>query len=182
MKQLDIYNPRYDRGRALKAEPMRIQNYKLYRENDCRDIPWVRPVEFKQLDLPRPVVIVNGAFDLWHSAHMRLIFSARKGAGTLICALDSDEKIAKEKGPERPILNFVERYTALNYMPLDYIVQINDKRDMNTLMRCARPDYRVQGIEYRDKPSRYPQVKKIFIREGKLHTSKIIDRIVKRYN
>lgn len=159
----------------------RNENYFLWRERDFREPNWVRPEDFKLLDLPRPVVIVNGAFDLLHSTHMRLIFAARHKAATLIAALDADDKIRREKGPQRPILNFLERLTALNYMPLDFTVEIHNTRDMNDLVKIVQPDLMVKGEEYKERPSRYPHIPRMLVREGKIHTTELIHRIIKRY-
>ena len=160
----------------MKSEA-RFDNYFLYRERQWEDIPWIRPTDFSGMALKHPVVLINGAFDILHAPHMRLIFAARHKAGTLVCALDSDTKVASEKGPARPVLSFIERAASLNYMPLDYIVEINNTKDMNALMASLKPDLRVQSIEYRDKPSRY-RSKKMFVREGALHTSEIVRRIM----
>jgi len=111
---------------------------------------------------------------------MRLIFAARAKAATLVCALDTDEKVAREKGEARPILNFIERASTLNYMPLDIIIPVDNKRDMNTLMAALQPDLRVQGGDYIDIESRYPDVPKMLVRSGTIHTSEIVRRILER--
>lgn len=158
----------------------RHRNWFQHREARWEEVPWLRPNQLRGLDLPRPIVLINGSFDLLHRTHMRLIFAARAKAATLICALDTDEKVAKEKGENRPILNFTERATTLNYMPLDYIIPVADKRDMNTLMASLRPDLRVQGMDHADRASRY-STQKMLVREGSVHTTEIIDRILERY-
>jgi len=112
---------------------------------------------------------------------MRLIYAARHKAATLICALDGDAKIHSEKGPTRPIMSWIERAVALNYMPLDAIIQIETRQDMDQVMRGLAPDFRVQGCDYLDKQSRYPNVPKILVRLGKLRTSEIVERIRARY-
>lgn len=157
-----------------------MRNYFLYRERDTRDIPWVRPRDFAKLNLPRPIVLVNGAFDLLHSSHMRLIFAARHKGATLVCALDGDAKIAKEKGPERPVLSWVERAVALNYMPIDAIVEITKPKDMDILMATLKPDLRVRSEADRNYPSRY-DTKRMLVREGRIHTSYIVDRIINKH-
>lgn len=158
----------------------RFKNYYFHRERSQDDIEWLRPKDFSSLTLRSPVVLINGAFDILHAPHMRMIFAARHKAGTLICALDADEKIKREKGPERPILSFAERIACLNYMPIDYLVEIRNKGDMNTLMEVVQPDLRVQGADYRDKPSRY-KTQKMLVREGAMHTTELVDRIRERY-
>lgn len=158
----------------------RFKNYYFHRERQQDDIDWLRPKDFASLTLRSPVVLINGAFDILHAPHMRMIFAARHKAGTLICALDADEKIKREKGNERPILTFAERVACLNYMPIDYLVEIRNKGDMNVLMELVQPDLRVQGADYRDKPSRY-NTTKMLVREGAMHTTELVDRIKERY-
>lgn len=161
-------------------DPKRFTNFFQHREAKWEEIPWLRPADFATVELKRPVVLINGAFDLLHRTHMRLIFAAAHKAGTLICALDSDEKVVAEKGPERPILNFIERASTLNYMPINYIVEINSSKDMVELVKAVKPDLRVQGMDYKDHMSRFP-IRKMFVRGGSIRASEIINRIKGRY-
>lgn len=160
--------------------PTRFKNYYFHRERQQEDIEWVRPKDFQSLTLKSPVVLINGAYDILTAPRMRLIFAAAHKAGTLVCALDTDDKIKREKGDKRPILTFAERAACLNYMPINYIVPIDNKADMTWLIHYLKPDLRVQGADYSGKPSRY-NVKKMLVREGKLHTTDLIERILKRY-
>lgn len=156
----------------------RLLNYKriIERSKPEDELQWLRIPGIDKLSLPRPVVLVNGAFDLLHAGHMRIIFEARKRAATLVCALDGDEKIAQEKGIGRPILSFVERATALQYMPVDYLVEIDSAEDFKKLMKLLNPDLRVQGVDYANKPGRFPHIPKVFIRDTGIRTSEIIKR------
>lgn len=158
----------------------RFQNWYFHREREQDEVTWLRPRDLASLTLRSPVVLINGAFDILHAPHMRMIFAARKKAGTLICALDSDEKVAKTKGPQRPILSFIERATCLNYMPVDVIVEIRNETEMKQVVALVKPDLRVQGADYRDKPSRF-DTQKMLIREGAMHTTLLVDRIKERY-
>jgi cytidyltransferase-like protein len=158
--------------------PARIRNYSFaqQRQKEVFQLPWVRPEDFHGLELPRPVVVVNGVFDLLHSAHMRLIFAAREKAGTLICAMDSDRLVKQHKGEFRPILSWPERYAAMSYMPVDYIVEIDDDGDFRRLISTVKPDVRYQGIDHAGQFTRASGIRKVFVREGKIHTSEIIRR------
>jgi cytidyltransferase-like protein len=158
--------------------PSRISNYYIARERNEEELPWVRPANLSTLALPRPVVVVNGAFDLLHAGHMKVIFAARKRAGTVIVALDSDTRCAR-KGAGRPVLRFPERARALEFMPVDYIVEIDSDQDMGRLLKASRCDLRVQGFEYRDKLTKFPAIPKCFVRVGAMSTTKIIERITK---
>lgn len=158
----------------------RERAFYFHRERSNEEIEWVRPNHFKDVTLKSPVVLINGAFDILTAPRMRLIFAARHKAGTLVCALDTDAKIAAEKGSLRPILTFAERAACLNYMPLDWIVPIDNKKDMDALIQSLQPDLRVQGTEYKDIQSRY-KTQKMLVRDSNLHTSSLIERIIKRY-
>jgi D-beta-D-heptose 7-phosphate kinase/D-beta-D-heptose 1-phosphate adenosyltransferase len=147
-----------------------------HRDSSHEEIPWVRAADLAKRELKRPVVLIGGAFDLLHRSHMRLIFAAREKAegGTLICALDSDRKVRAEKGAARPVLDWVERATTLNYQPIDFIVEIDGKEDFEAVMAAARPDLRVLGMEYRGKAR---GVRTMLVRAGNIHTSELVRRI-----
>lgn len=135
----------------------------------------MRVRDFATLDLPRPIVLVNGAFDVLHSGHMKILFAARQRAKSVVVALDSDARVAR-KGVGHPVQSFIERATTLNYMPVDYVVEIEKDRDMKQLITVLQPDLRVQGWDYRGKESKYPEVAKCFVRAGSMRTSRIIER------
>jgi len=157
----------------------RLRNYFQHRQASFEEIPWVRPADLTRRELARPVVLIGGAFDLLHRSHMRLIFAAREKAagGTLILALDSDRKARGEKGVGRPVLDWIERATTLNYMPIDFIVESDGQDDMDAIVAAVKPDLRVLGMEYRRKPSRYPRIRTMLVRAGSIHTTELVKRI-----
>jgi bifunctional ADP-heptose synthase (sugar kinase/adenylyltransferase) len=163
--------------------PTRLRNYFFARNRKdpaAEELPWLRTEDLWELHAPRPIVVVNGGFDLLHAAHMRLIFAARDKAGpkgTLVCALDADSRIRAAKGAQRPILSFVERATTLGYMPIDYLVEIASDDDMAELMCALEPDLRVQGGDYKGHATKFPEVPKMFVANRGLHTSEIVRRI-----
>lgn len=152
------------------------------RLKEGEELEWVRPEGLPKVELPRPVVLINGAFDLLHSGHMRIIFAAREKAGeegTLVCALDSDGRVGLAKGKGRPVLSFVERASALAYMPIDYLVEISTDGELSRVMGAICPDLRVQGSDYKDHKSKYPNIPKMFVGSGlgAMRTSEIVRRI-----
>jgi cytidyltransferase-like protein len=152
-----------------------------WKEALCNEeVPWMRVEDFHGLDLPRPIVVVNGVFDILHSSHMRLIFEARKKAKTLICAMDSDAHVVAQKGKERPIQTWAERAVALGYMPIDYLVEFQSESDLQNLITQVKADLRVTGVDHIHDvdPS---GVKRMFIRDGQMRTSVVIERILRRY-
>ena len=162
----------------LNNEPTRIRNFntitKRYKDED--ELPWLRIPGLEKFEFERPLVLINGAFDVLHYSHMRLICLARLKAKTLVCALDGDEKVVKEKGEGRPIMTFVERATTLGHMPIDYLVEISNEGDFRKLIKLIKPDLRVQGYDYISNKTRFPEVKRVFVRDTGMHTSEIIRR------
>lgn len=158
----------------------RKTNYIVARQRVWQPVEWQRPNSAVLQNLPRPVVLVNGAFDLLHVGHMRLLYTAKDHAKTLVVAMDSDDKITRTKGPSRPIQTFIERAAALNYMPIDHIVEIDTRADMDELVATIKPDLRVQGWDYKDVESRYPDIPKLLIRRADTPTSALIKRILEK--
>lgn len=160
------------------------QNYFWTREQARDELEWSRASEVSK-DLPRPLVLVTGVFDLMHAGHMRMLFAAREKAGThgtVLVALNSDEWVRVHKGNQRPILNFVERAAALNYMPIDVLCELNSERELRDLTMRLRPDLKVMGSDHVDVVGKYPYMRKMLVRNGGVSTSTIITRILERYN
>ena len=103
-------------------------------------VEWLRATQVPT-NLPRPVVIVQGVWDLLHSGHMRVLFTARERAGkrgTVVCGMMSDRWLVKNG--RKPVMNWVERATALAYMPVDLLVEIDGEGDYVALVDLAMPD------------------------------------------
>lgn len=136
---------------------------------------WMRPAG--PWTVQRPTCLLNGAFDLFTLGHMRLVRQAKARAATVVVALDSDQKVFGSKGPGRPVMCFAERAAALGFMDVDYVVEIDTEKDMKTLVESLRPDFRIQGSDYLDRPSRFA-VPKLFLRRTRksISTSTLIER------
>lgn len=165
---------------TLDAPPHRgLRNWYWAINRDPAALEWVRADAFEGFELPRPVVLVNGCFDLLHAGHMKVLSFARERAGTrgtVVCAMDSDRLTRESKGADRPVLNWIERATALGFMPIDYLVEVDSTEEFTRLVRALRPDLRVQGGDYIDAPTRFPWLRKMFVQTGGMRTSEIIRR------
>ena len=140
------------------------------------DPPWVKIEDFAKLKLRRPLVLVNGTFDILHTGHMKVLHHARKHGKTVVVALDSDALVS-EKKPGRPYLTWVERAVAFRFMPVDYVVEVNNDKEFVRLVSILKPDLRVRGAEYKDRPSRIPDVPTLFVHDAGMRTSKIVERV-----
>ena len=137
----------------------------------------MRAAQLRLEEAQRPLVLVTGVFDLLHAGHMRLLFQAREKAehGTLVVGVNSDRWCAEHK--RVPVMNFAERVTALGYMPWDKLVEIDTQAELRDLINRLRPDLHVLGTDHLGYESKYPWMRKMFVRSGGMHTTEIIKRV-----
>ena len=62
---------------------------------------------------PSKIVVVTGVFDLLHIGHLRFLESARRLGDALIVGVESDERVRRWKGPNRPIQTEDDRMELL---------------------------------------------------------------------
>jgi cytidyltransferase-like protein len=58
-------------------------------------------------------VVVTGVFDLLHIGHLRFLEAARRLGDALIVGVESDERVRRWKGPNRPIQTEDDRMDLL---------------------------------------------------------------------
>lgn len=96
-------------------------------------------------------VFVNGTFDLLHEGHIALINYAKTLGKELTVAIDSDERVKKLKGINRPINNQKERSTLLlNLKAVDNVYIFDTDEELEYLV--SMHDVMVKGSDYVDKP------------------------------
>ena len=71
----------------------------------------------------KSIVLVGGCFDIIHIGHIKFLQEAKKHADVLVVLLESDEKVQKLKGKNRPLFKVEERAEVLSSLkPIDYVV------------------------------------------------------------
>ena len=90
------------------------------------------------------IVLTGGCFDILHIGHVKFL-SGAKGAGDyLIILLESDQKVKKLKGRNRPVFNQRERAEMLSALAsVDLIVllpMMEDDGDYLNLVTKIKPD------------------------------------------
>jgi D-beta-D-heptose 7-phosphate kinase/D-beta-D-heptose 1-phosphate adenosyltransferase len=94
------------------------------------------------------IVTINGAFDLLHAGHLKILQEARTQGDALIVGLNSDTSVRGHKGPTRPIVGEADRAALLLALrSVDY-VHIFDEPIPNAFLEAIRPDVHVNGAEY----------------------------------
>ena len=59
------------------------------------------------------IIWTNGCFDIMHPGHIELFKAAKALGDRLIVGIDTDEKVATDKGKDRPINNLFYRVAML---------------------------------------------------------------------
>lgn len=100
-------------------------------------------------DLPRPLVMAGGCFDLLHAGHALLIHRAAALGASLVVAINNDESVSQLKGQDRPVVNQTNRSQLLAMMRgVDGVVIFKEATPEKAL-RFFKPEFFVKGESYR---------------------------------
>lgn len=90
------------------------------------------------------IVLVGGCFDILHSAHIEFLKKAKAQGDILVVLLESDERIRKLKGKNRPINTQKDRAVILSSLPfVSYVINLNNiqnDKDYEILVKLLKPD------------------------------------------
>lgn len=94
------------------------------------------------------IVLANGCFDVLHVGHVRYLTGARELGDVLIVGINSDEQVATQKGPGRPVLPAIERAEIVAALePVTYVT-IFDEPTVEQLLLALKPDVHAKGTDY----------------------------------
>ena len=94
------------------------------------------------------VILANGCFDVLHVGHIRYLQGARKLGDVLVVGVNSDEQVAKQKGPGRPILPASERAELIAALVCVDYVTIFEEPTVEALLLALKPDVHAKGTDY----------------------------------
>ncbi len=105
------------------------------------------------IDLPRPLVLATGVFDLLHTEHVFLLEVARAQGASLVVGVNSDASVRRlNKGPGRPIIKAAHRAALVSALRCVDLVRIFHEDTPLELIERLRPDVLVKGHDYAHKP------------------------------
>ena len=88
-----------------------------------------------------PIVLTSGSFDLIHLGHVKYLQKAKELGGVLVVGVDSDAKIRRRKGDDRPMVPETERLELLAHQrPVDMIYLKGDDEPRWGLIKAVQPD------------------------------------------
>lgn len=126
-------------------------------------------------------IFVNGTFDILHPGHIELLTYAKSLGDYLLVALDSDSRIKKHKGTNRPIndLNF-RKTMMVSLKPVNRVVSFDTDDELSSIIKSYKPDIMLVGSDWKDKPvigSKYANKLLFFDRIGEYSTTAIINKL-----
>ena len=98
------------------------------------------------------LVWTNGCFDILHRGHLEMFKYAKSFGEQLIVGIDSDEKVRKDKGLERPFNSAPDRKFVLECIKyIDEVIIFNSREELEQEIRQLSPDVMVIGSDWRGK-------------------------------
>jgi D-beta-D-heptose 7-phosphate kinase/D-beta-D-heptose 1-phosphate adenosyltransferase len=95
-------------------------------------------------------IFVNGSFDLLHTGHIDLLWYAKNLGDHLLVAIDSDERIRKNKGNDRPFNPLhIRKMIIKNLRMVDAVAVFNTDNDLINIIRRFEPDIMVKGSDWK---------------------------------
>jgi len=121
---------------------------------------------------------MNGCFDILHHGHFRMIEYA-SSLGSLVIGIDTDERIKKMKGMDRPYHTLQQRiFNLLSIKGVYTVVSFNTDDELIRHIQLIEPDIFVIGSDYKDKQiigSEYVKEIRYFDRLENLSTTDILN-------
>lgn len=99
--------------------------------------------------LPHPVVLTNGVFDILHRGHVTYLAQARALGGSLVVAVNTDASVKRlGKGDERPLNTCEDRMAVLAALEAVSLVLPFDEDTALEVVQQAHPDIYAKGGDY----------------------------------
>jgi len=104
----------------------------------------------RMAELPKPVVLTNGVFDILHRGHVTYLEQARALGASLVVAVNTDASVKRlGKGDDRPINTCEDRMAVVAALESVSLVIAFDEDTALEVVQLARPDIYAKGGDYR---------------------------------
>lgn len=102
--------------------------------------------------MDKKIIFTNGCFDILHVGHIKMLEYCKSLGSFLIVGIDSDERVTKLKGKERPINKQQDRKIILESLKsVDEVKIFNSEKELEDLIKFISPDIMVVGSDYKNK-------------------------------
>ena len=125
------------------------------------------------------IIWTNGCFDVLHRGHIELFKYAKSLGDRLYVGIDTDEKVKRDKGKDRPVNKLNDRRFLLESIKyIDKVFIFNDREDLESLIKMSEPDIMVIGSDWKGKTvigEEYAKELKFFNRIDRYSTTEILE-------
>ena len=125
-------------------------------------------------------VWTNGCFDILHRGHIELFKYAKGRGDKLIVGVDSDKKVRKDKGKDRPINSLDDRVEVLRSIKyVDEVWWFDSTEELRDLVRINEPSIMIIGADWKGKDvigQEYAGRVDFFDRVGDYSTTNILEK------
>lgn len=103
------------------------------------------------------IIWTNGCYDILHIGHLELLQKCKQESKKLnnclvFVGLDSDERIKKSKGKDRPINDEVTRISMmLSLKYVDGVFTFDEDNELDNILSDIKPTKMIIGEEYKNK-------------------------------
>lgn len=106
-------------------------------------------LEARVAQLPKPVVLTNGVFDILHRGHVTYLAQARELGASLVVAVNTDASVKRlGKGADRPLNECQDRMAVLAALEAVSLVVAFDEDTALEIVSAAKPDIYAKGGDY----------------------------------
>tara|TARA_R110000824_G_scaffold94707_2_gene228259 strand:- start:1265 stop:1663 length:399 start_codon:yes stop_codon:yes gene_type:complete len=128
------------------------------------------------------IVWTNGCFDIIHKGHIELFRYAKSLGSKLYVGVDSDSRVRKLKGKQRPINSEEDRRSVLDSIKyIDKTFVFDSGIQLEDLIKQINPSVLVVGSDWRGKDvigGGHAKSVQFFERVGGYSTTKILESIL----
>tara|TARA_R110002020_G_scaffold131188_1_gene293448 strand:- start:15459 stop:15860 length:402 start_codon:yes stop_codon:yes gene_type:complete len=125
------------------------------------------------------IIWTNGCFDILHVGHIELFKYAKHLGSKLYVGIDSDEKVKRDKGDDRPFNKLSDRIRVLESIKyIDKVVSFDSTEGLENLVQKHKPHVLIVGSDWRNKTvvgEQYAQHVRFFDRIDGYSTTNILE-------
>ena len=126
------------------------------------------------------IVWTNGCFDVLHVGHIKLFEYAKQQGTKLYVGVDSDIKVKKDKGQNRPFNTLSDRFNLLLVIKyIDAVIPFDSTEELEINIKNISPDVMVIGGDLKGNvvvAEQYTKELKFFDRIPGYSTTKILEQ------
>jgi D-beta-D-heptose 7-phosphate kinase/D-beta-D-heptose 1-phosphate adenosyltransferase len=123
---------------------------------------------------------INGCFDVLHYGHFRMIEYAASLGEMLVIGIDSDERVKKMKGEDRPFHTETQRkFNLMQIKGVSNVVIFDSDEMLRSQIELYKPNIFVIGSDYVNKPiigGNHADEIRFFDRIKDFSTTKILEK------